>query len=78
MNNNTYTLAAQERIGEAVQKAQNAHNSTIEPLHLLASILSASESINQTLLERSGVNLSLLKKDVDNAVSKLAKISGNT
>ncbi len=76
--NNNYTIAAQERLQESVQFAQSSGHATIEPLHLLRSILHASESINQSLLERAGSNIAVLKTDVDNAVSKLAKVSGNT
>jgi ATP-dependent Clp protease ATP-binding subunit ClpB len=76
--NQNYTMAAQERLQESVQYAQSSGHTTIEPLHLLRSILHASESINQSLLERSGGNIQVLKNDVDNAVSKLAKVSGNT
>ncbi len=75
--NNNYTQAAQERLQESVQFAGNSGHTTIEPLHLLRSILHASESINQSLLERSGGNIQVLKNDVDNAVSNLAKVSGN-
>lgn len=71
-------MAAGERLQESVQLAQSSGHATIEPLHLLRSILHASESINQSLLERAGSNIAVLKTDVDNAVSKLAKVSSNT
>ena len=76
--NNNYTQAAQERLQESVQYAGNSGHTTIESLHLLRSILHASESINQSLLERAGGNIQVLKTDVDNAMSRLAKVSGNT
>jgi ATP-dependent Clp protease ATP-binding subunit ClpB len=76
--NQNYTMAAQERLSESVQLAQSSGHTTIEPLHLLRSILHTSESINQSLLERAGGNIQALKTDVDNAMSKLAKVSGNT
>jgi ATP-dependent Clp protease ATP-binding subunit ClpB len=76
--NNNYTMAAQERLQESVQLAQSSGHNIIEPLHLLRSILHASESINQSLIERAGGNIQALKADVDNAMSKLAKVSGNT
>jgi ATP-dependent Clp protease ATP-binding subunit ClpB len=73
--NNNYTQAAQERLSESVQLAQSSGHTTIEPLHLLRSILHASESINQSLLERAGGNTQALRTDVDNALSKMAKVS---
>ena len=76
--NQNYTMAAQERLSESVQLAQSSGHTIIEPLHLLRSILHASESINQSLIERAGGNIQTLKTDVDNALSKLAKVSGNT
>lgn len=75
--NNNYTQASQERLSESVQFAQNSGHTSIEPLHLLQSILHATESINQSLIERAGGNIQVLKNDVDNALSKLAKMSGN-
>lgn len=71
-------MASQERLSESVQYAQSSGHTTIEPLHVLRSILHASESINQSLLERAGSNIAVLKTDVDHAVSKMAKVSGNT
>lgn len=76
--NNNYTQAAAERINESVELAQKSGHSTIEPIHLLASILHTSESINHTLLERSGVSLGALKKSVDTTLSTLAKVSGDS
>ena len=76
--NQNYTMAAQERLSESVQLAQSSGHTSIESLHLLRSILHATESINQSLIERAGGNIQALKTDVDNALSKLAKISGNT
>ena len=77
---NNYTQAAAERLQESVQLAQDSGHATIEPLHLLASILHAPESINQSLLERIvGVqHLEPIKQHVDTALSKLAKVTGNT
>lgn len=75
---NNYTQASSERLQESVQLAQNSGHSNIEPLHLLASILHALESINQSLLERAGCNIASLKINVDNALSRLAKISGES
>lgn len=76
--NNTYTQAAQERLQESIQLARDSGHAAIEPMHLLRSILHASESINQSLLERAGGNIATLRNDVDNTLSKLAKVSGNT
>ena len=76
--NNNYTQAAGERLQESIQLAQENGHSTIEPLHLLATILHAPESINQSLLERAGGNIQVLRNDVDTALSKLTKVTGNT
>ena len=75
MNQNNYTMAAQSRLQESVQYAEGSGHATIEPLHLLRSILHAPESINQSLLERAGANTQVLKNDVDTALSKLAKVT---
>lgn len=76
--NQNYTFAAQERLQESVQLAQSSGHTIIESFHLLRSILHASESINQSLIERAGGNIQGLRTEVDNALSKLAKVSGNT
>jgi len=70
-------MAASERLQEAVQIAQNSGNSTIEPVHLLLSILKAQESINQSLLERCGTNRDILKREAESVLSKLPTIIGN-
>ncbi len=72
-----YTMAASERLGEAVQMAQSSGQTTIDPVHLLVSILRASESINHSLIERSGGNINILKQEAEKLLSSLPTIIGS-
>lgn len=74
---NNYTMAASERLQEAVQLAQSSGQSMVEPLHLLVSILRAKESINHSLLERAGGNLQILKKEAETLLSGLPTVIGS-
>lgn len=69
-------MAASERLEEAVQLAHSTGQSTIEPIHLLISILRASESINHSLLERCGGNMAILKKESESLLSGRPTVLG--
>lgn len=72
-----YTMAASERLEEAVQLAQSSGQTTIDPIHLLVSILHTSESINHSLIERSGGNINILKQEAEKLLSSLPTVIGS-
>ena len=67
---NRFTIKAQEALVEAQNKAQSNNNQTIEPEHLLLSLLEQKDGIIYPLLEKIGIDLNFfinsLKKEIDN------------
>ena len=67
---NRFTIKAQEALVEAQNNAQSNNNQTIEPEHLLLSLLEQKDGIIYPLLEKIGIDLNFfinsLKKEIDN------------
>ncbi|MFI3263360.1 MAG: ATP-dependent chaperone ClpB [Rikenellaceae bacterium] len=78
MNINTLTIKAQEALQSAVTLARNAGNQSVEPLHLLWTLISADDSISAFLLSRVGVSIAQLRTEVQTALSSLPTVSGSS
>ena len=70
-----FTHKSQEAIINAQIIAQDHGQQQIEAIHLLASLLSQSESLVKPVLEKLGIKLSLIKKQVFEIIERLPKIS---
>jgi len=70
-----FTHKSQEAIINAQIIAQDHGQQQIEASHLLASLLSQSESLVKSVLEKLGIKLSLIKKQVFEIIERLPKIS---
>ena len=70
-----FTQKSQEAIINAQIIAQDHGQQQIEAIHLLASLLSQSESLVKPVLEKLGIKLSLIKKQVFEIIERLPKIS---
>ncbi|NLF09984.1 MAG: ATP-dependent chaperone ClpB [Pirellulaceae bacterium] len=70
------TLKAQEAVVRAQELASEKGNSQIDPLHLLAALLTESDGIVEPILEKVGVNRSQLDKIVQAELNHFAKVSG--
>jgi len=70
-----FTHKSQEAIINAQIIAQDHGQQQIEASHLLASLLSQSESLVKPVLEKLGIKLSLIKKQVFEIIERLPKIS---
>jgi len=70
-----FTHKSQEAIINAQIIAQDHGQQQIEAIHLLASLLSQSESLVKSVLEKLGIKLSLIKKQVFEIIERLPKIS---
>ena len=76
MRQDKLTTKFQEALGEA-QSLELAHdNQVIEPVHILAAVLADGEGSSRSLLERAGVNVQSLTREVNAAVERLPKVSG--
>ena len=76
MNINSLTIKAQEALQAAVALAKQNGQQAVEPMHLLSVIIKEDDSLGAFLLGRVGVNVRMLRDEVERAVASIAKVSG--
>ena len=76
MNINSLTIKAQEALQSAVTLARDAGQQAVEPQHLLMALLKEDDSLSNFLLSRVGVNVRMLKSELQQAIDALPKVSG--
>ena len=72
------TEKSREAFQETVLEAQKNQNPSIEPLHLILSILRQKEGIPNQILESLSVDTFALIKDLEKELSLLTKVSGSS
>jgi len=72
------TIKAQEAVSGAQNLAAERGNPEIDSLHLLHALLSEREGLVRPLLEKIGVNVAQLTKQVDGELNRLPKSSGGS
>jgi len=72
------TIKAQEAVQQAQELAADAGNPQLEPLHLLAALVSEQAGVVRPLLERIGVNQSQLHQIVSAELGHLPKSNSGT
>jgi ATP-dependent Clp protease ATP-binding subunit ClpB len=72
------TLKAQEAVQRAQERAADAGNPQIEPMHLLAALLDEQEGVVRPLLDAVGVNQQQLRRMVEAELSHMPKSSGGS
>ena len=77
MNYNQFTLKAQDAIQEANSIAQKADSSEIGTEHLLLALLQQQDGVVPPLVERIGVNLNNLIKQVKDLLATYPRVTGN-
>jgi len=75
MNLNKLTIKAQELFQNSREIASSYNNQSIEPIHLLASMIQDSNGLVYEIISKSDVNLSNLKIKINEELSKLPKVS---
>src|SRR3972149_11961200 len=75
-NFNKLTVKAQEIVQTAIEIAQNYTNQILEPEHLLAAIIQEKGNIADTIMQKTGGNVSAVKLKVNELLEKLPKVSG--
>ncbi|HEU4622471.1 MAG TPA: ATP-dependent chaperone ClpB [Burkholderiaceae bacterium] len=70
------TTKFQEALADAQSRALASDNQYIDPLHVLAALLAQGEGAARSLLQRSGVNVSGLTKELDAAIKRLPQVQG--
>src|SRR4051794_7745549 len=75
---NRFTRKTQEAFAAAQALARDAGNTEITPEHLLRALLDQSEGIVPGILERIGVDVAAVRRQVDDVLDKLPRVSGAT
>jgi ATP-dependent Clp protease ATP-binding subunit ClpB len=70
------TLKSQEALQAAQQVARDRGHQRLEPMHLLAALLSPEQSVIRSLLGQLGVNPAQLSKAAEEGLNALPKVSG--
>jgi len=76
MRQDKLTTKLQEALADAQSLAVGNDNQYIEPVHLLAALLSQSDGGARSLLQRAGVNVGSLQTALRSAFDRLPKVSG--
>lgn len=77
MNIEKFTTKFQQALGEAQSLALGKDNQFIEPVHLLAALLNQQDGSIAPILTASGVNVALLRNELNAELNKLPQVSGN-
>jgi len=75
-NFNRMTVKAQEVIQKALEIAQNYNNQIVEPEHLLAALIQEKGNIADTIMNKTGGNVSKIKIKIIELLESLPKVSG--
>jgi ATP-dependent Clp protease ATP-binding subunit ClpB len=70
------TVKAQEALRTAQDVAAKHENQQIEPVHLLAALVSQPDGVVPPLLARLGIRPETLQQGIDREIAKLPKVSG--
>ena len=75
---NKFTRKTGEALGAAQALARDLHHSQVTPEHLLAGLIGQPESVVLPVLERIGVSSKTVRDRVDDALSRVPKVYGET
>ncbi|OOF37319.1 ATP-dependent chaperone ClpB [Rodentibacter rarus] len=77
MNIEKFTTKFQQALSEAQSLAIGKDNQFIEPVHLLTALLNQQDGSIAPILTASGVNVALLRNELNQELNKLPQVSGN-
>ena len=77
MNIEKFTTKFQQALAEAQSLALGRDNQFIEPVHLLTALLNQQDGSVAPILTAGGVNVALLRNELNNELAKLPQVSGN-
>jgi ATP-dependent Clp protease ATP-binding subunit ClpB len=78
MQQDRFTIKAQEAVAAAQRLASEGSNPEVGPPHMLAALLEQDEGIVVPVLQRLGEDIESVRARVLEAIDKLPKLSGNT
>jgi len=70
------TVKAQEALQSAQEVAARHENQQIEPIHLLAALVSQPDGVVPPLLARLGIRTELLSQDIEREIGRLPRVTG--
>src|ERR1041385_1842173 len=70
------TLKSQEALQAAQQHAQERNNPQVTPEHLLWALVQQKDGVVMPILQKLGVNVQVLARDLASAVDRLPKVQG--
>ena len=76
MNFNNFTIKAQEAVQEAVNLVQSRGQQTIEPVHLLLSVMKKGENVTNFIFQKLGMNGQQLATVLERQIESLPKVQG--
>ncbi|MFZ7274901.1 ATP-dependent chaperone ClpB [Avibacterium avium] len=77
MNIEKFTTRFQQALSEAQSLALGKDNQFIEPVHLMAALLNQEGSSVAPILTASGVNVAILRNELNAELNRLPQVSGN-
>ncbi|MFZ7217307.1 ATP-dependent chaperone ClpB [Avibacterium avium] len=77
MNIEKFTTRFQQALSEAQSLALGKYNQFIEPVHLMAALLNQEGSSVAPILTASGVNVAMLRNELNAELNRLPQVSGN-
>ena len=70
------TLKAQEAMQQAQQIAEQSQNTQIDTEHMLSALLAQTEGVTGPILQKMGVNITLLQSQTQAEIARLPKVGG--
>jgi ATP-dependent Clp protease ATP-binding subunit ClpB len=71
-----FTVKAQEAMQRAQRLAEEHRHQLLEPLHLLAALLTEEQGIVRSLLNKWGTNVDQLTKTVESQLREIPEVTG--
>ena len=71
------TVKAQEVVQSSLEIAQNYNNQIVEPEHILAALIQETGNIADTIIQKTGGNISRLKVKTNELLENIPKVSGS-
>ena len=71
-----YTIKAQEAVQAAVQVAQQGHQQSVEPIHLLSGIINKGKDITNFVFQKLGANAQSIEMALQQELQHLPKVDG--
>ena len=72
-----FTTKFQQALSDAQSLAIGGDQQFIEPQHLLLALINQDDGGTTSLLGRAGVNVTALKRDLEQALTRLPKVEGH-